>query len=137
MSRYKLFLGHLSPDARTRDVERFFKDHGFSKSIVEVVVKTGYGFVIFDDRRDADDAIYELNGKELLGGRLQVEFAKPSGRFEDRDGGGRGRGGGYGGSGGGGGGGYRSDRDRGGRGGGGGWRWRLWSSIQHRIPNYC
>ena len=46
MSRYKLFLGHLSPDARTRDVERFFKDHGFSKSIVEVVVKTGYGFVV-------------------------------------------------------------------------------------------
>ncbi|XP_057304264.1 serine-arginine protein 55-like [Hydractinia symbiolongicarpus] len=105
MSRYKLFIGHLSPDVRTRDLERFFKDHGFSKSITEVVVKTGYGFVIFDDRRDADDAIYELNGKELLGTRLQVEFAKPSGRSEDR---GRSYGGG------GGGGGTRSRDERGG-----------------------
>lgn len=95
MGRYKLFIGHLSPDARTKDLERFFKDHGFSKSITEVVVKTGYGFVIFDDRRDADDAIYELNGKELLNSRLQVEHAKPSGRSEDRGGGGGG-GGGYG-----------------------------------------
>lgn len=46
MSRYKLFIGHLSPDARTRDLERFFKDHGFSKSVNETVVKTGYGFVV-------------------------------------------------------------------------------------------
>lgn len=78
MSRYKLFIGHLSPDCRTKDLERFFKDHGFSKSITEVVVKTGYGFVLFDDRRDADDAIYELNGKELLNSQLQVEYAKQS-----------------------------------------------------------
>lgn len=88
MSRYKLFIGHLSPDVRPRDLERFFKDHGFSKTIQEVVVKAGYGFVIFDDRRDADDAIYELNGKELLGTRIQVEYAKPTGRFDDRGGGG-------------------------------------------------
>jgi len=124
MSRYKLFIGHLSPDARTRDVERFFKDHGFSKSIAEVVVKTGYGFVIFDDRRDADDAIYELNGKELMGTRLQVEYAKPTGRaYEGGNGGRNDRGGSYGGDRGGGG--YKSressdrgrsynDRDRGG-----------------------
>jgi len=119
MSAYKLFVGHLSPEARSKDLERFFKDHGFSKSITEVVVKTGYGFVIFDDRRDADDAIYELNGKELLNSRLQVEYAKPSGRSDDRGGGRYGGGGGYGG-----GGSYRSrdsDRGRGGfgdRGGG-------------------
>jgi len=112
MSGYKLFVGHLSPDTRTKDLERFFKDHGFSKSILEVVVKTGYGFVIFDDRRDADDAIYELNGKELLNSRLQVEYAKPSGRSEDRGGGRYGGSSSYGG-------GFRSrDFDRG-RGGGG------------------
>jgi len=76
----KVFVGHLSPDVRNDDLERFFKDHGFSKSIQEVVVKVGYGFVVFDDRRDADDAIYELNGKDLMGSRIQVEHAKPSGR---------------------------------------------------------
>jgi len=111
---YKLFVGHLPYGARTKDLEHFFKDHGFSRSVIEVVVKTGYGFVIFDDRRDADDAIFELNGKELLNSRLQVEYAKPSGRSEDRggSGGGRnGRGGGYGRDG------DRSDGGKGGRGG--------------------
>jgi len=105
MSRYKLFIGHLSPDTRERDLERFLKDKGFSRSIVEVVVKTGYGFVIFDDKQDADDAVYELNGNELLNYKLVVEYAKPSERRDDRGGGGYG-------------GGYRRDSpQRGGRGG--------------------
>jgi len=105
MSRYKLFVGHVNADARSKDLERFFRDHGFSKSISEVVVKAGYGFVIFDDRRDADDAIFELNGKEFMNYKLQVEFAKPNGRADDRGGSRRD---------GGGGGGFRSRDDRGG-----------------------
>lgn len=51
-----------------------------------------YGFVEFDDPRDADDAVYDLNGKELCGERVIVEHTK-----------GPRRDGGYGGSGGGGG----------------------------------
>ena len=35
----------------------------------EVSLKNGYGFVEFDDDRDADDACHDLDGKELLGGR--------------------------------------------------------------------
>jgi len=104
MSRYKLFIGHLSPDTREKDLERFLKNKGFGRSIVELVIKTGYGFVIFDDKQDADDAVYELNGKELLSYRLVVEYAKPSERRGDRGGGygggrrdspPRGRGGGF------------------------------------------
>jgi len=99
---YKLFIGHLHPDTREKDLERFLKDHGFTKSVREVVVMNGYGFVRFDDRRDADDAIFELNGKELLDSRLAVEYAKQSERRDDR------------------GGGYRRDSPPRGRGGGGG-----------------
>jgi len=58
----------------------------------EVVLKTGYAFVEFDDRRDADDAVYELNGKDLLGERIVIEHARgPSSmrggggdRYDDR-----------------------------------------------------
>jgi len=42
-----------------------------------VIIYGGYFYVMmlnfhwqeFDDARDADDAVYELNGKELLGDR--------------------------------------------------------------------
>lgn len=43
-----------------------------------------YGFVEFEDSRDADDAVYELNGKELCGERVIVEHAR--GPRRDRDG---------------------------------------------------
>lgn len=38
----------------------------------------------FEDNRDADDAVYELNGKELCGERVIVEHAR--GPRRDRDG---------------------------------------------------
>lgn len=66
-------------------------------------------FQEFDDYRDADDAVYELNGKDLAGERIIVEHAKGPMSSRDRD----------------------RDRDRGGyrdrydyRGGGGGFRGR-------------
>ena len=46
-----------------------------------------FGFVEFDDNRDADDAVYELNGRDLCGERVVVEYARGSRR--DLDGGGR------------------------------------------------
>lgn len=38
----------------------------------------------FEDSRDADDAVYELNGKDLCGERVIVEHAR--GPRRDRDG---------------------------------------------------
>lgn len=53
-----------------------------------------YGFVEFEDTRDADDAVYELNGKELCGERVMVEHARGPRRDRDGYGGGGGGGGG-------------------------------------------
>lgn len=44
-----------------------------------------YGFVEFEDNRDADDAVYELNGKELCGERVIIENARGPRRDRDRD----------------------------------------------------
>ncbi|XP_054715656.1 serine/arginine-rich splicing factor 4-like [Uloborus diversus] len=69
----RVYVGRLSYDCRERDLEKFFK--GFGK-IREILIKNGFGFVEFDDYRDADDAVYELNGKDLLGERIHVEIAR-------------------------------------------------------------
>ncbi|KAH8030643.1 hypothetical protein HPB51_010577 [Rhipicephalus microplus] len=69
----RVYVGRLNYEVRERDLERFFK--GFGR-IREISIKNGFGFVEFDDHRDADDAVYELNGKELLGDRVSVELAR-------------------------------------------------------------
>ncbi|VDO93443.1 unnamed protein product [Soboliphyme baturini] len=69
----RVYIGRLSQDANENDLSRFFKGYG---RIEEVTVKNGFGFVEFFDHRDADDAVHELNGKELLGGRVIVELAR-------------------------------------------------------------
>ncbi|XP_062897353.1 serine/arginine-rich splicing factor 6-like [Mobula hypostoma] len=69
----RVYVGRLSYQVREKDLERFFKGYG---KLLEVDLKNGYGFVEFEDSRDADDAVYELNGKELCGERIIVEHAR-------------------------------------------------------------
>uniref|UniRef100_A0A8C8FHZ2 RRM domain-containing protein n=3 Tax=Oncorhynchus TaxID=8016 RepID=A0A8C8FHZ2_ONCTS len=88
MSGCRIFVGRLNPSAREKDVERFFKGYG---RIRDIDLKRGFGFVEFDDPRDAEDAVYELDGKELCNERVTIEHARVRLR------GGRGRGGGGGG----------------------------------------
>ncbi|KAJ8794575.1 hypothetical protein J1605_018870 [Eschrichtius robustus] len=83
MSGCRVFIGRLNPAAREKDVERFFKGYG---RIRDIDLKRGFGFVEFEDPRDADDAVYELDGKELCSERVTIEHARARSR------GGRGRG---------------------------------------------
>lgn len=73
----RVYIGGLPYRVKERDIERFFRGYG---KLREVLIKNGYGFVEFEDYRDADDAVYELNGKELCGERVSVEHARGSGR---------------------------------------------------------
>nr|XP_045589665.1 serine/arginine-rich splicing factor 4-like [Procambarus clarkii] len=68
----------LSYRVGERDLDRFFRSYG---SLRDIVIKKGFGFVEFDDDRDADDAVYEMNGKELLGERVTVEKARSAPRM--------------------------------------------------------
>ncbi|KAG0296811.1 serine arginine-rich splicing factor [Linnemannia gamsii] len=76
----RVYLGHLSRDASDRDIERLFKNYGH---IREVTVKNGFGFVDFDDSKDADDAVHDFHGKDFLGERLVVEIARGERRRDD------------------------------------------------------
>jgi RNA recognition motif-containing protein len=45
-------------------------------------IKGSFAFVTFEDERDAEDALEECNGKDLQGSKINVEWAKGSGRFD-------------------------------------------------------
>ncbi|XP_022742361.1 serine/arginine-rich splicing factor RS2Z32-like isoform X1 [Durio zibethinus] len=80
----RLYVGHLSSRTRSRDLEDMFSRYG---RIRDVDMKRDYAFVEFSDPRDADDARYALNGQDLDGSRIIVEFAKgvPRGPGGSRD----------------------------------------------------
>ena len=70
-SSQRVYVGNIGSDIRERDLEKFFK--GFGK-IGDIAVKNGYGFVDFDDHRDADDAVHDLDGKDFRGSRYVVNM---------------------------------------------------------------
>ncbi len=77
----KLFIGSLSWETTTDDLKVAFSNFG---KVVDVVVITdrntgrsrGFGFVTYENRADAEEAIKQMNGKELDGRTLKVNRAE-------------------------------------------------------------
>eukprot|EP00658_Telonema_sp_P-2_P052576 TRINITY_DN407_c0_g2_i2.p2 TRINITY_DN407_c0_g2~~TRINITY_DN407_c0_g2_i2.p2 ORF type:complete len:162 (+),score=19.53 TRINITY_DN407_c0_g2_i2:130-615(+) len=106
----KVYCGNLSTIniCEQRDLEDVFGKFGAVRNVWIARNPPGFAFVTFEDPRDAEDAVRELDGKELDrekltedGQRIRVEVSHGRGK-----GSGGGRGGGY-------------DRDRDDRGYGG------------------
>ena len=105
----KLYVGNLSYDVSSSDLEQMFAPHGTVESAQVIEDRAtgrskGFGFVEMSSSAEAEAAINALNQQDHGGRALTVNEAKPR---EPRGGGG---GGGRGGYGGGGGGGYGSGR---------------------------
>lgn len=107
----KLYVGNLSYDVTSSDLEAMLSPHGTVLS-AEVISdratgrSKGFGFVEMESDSDAQAAIAALNGQNHGGRDLTVNEAKPRAP-RTGGGGGGGFGGGRGGYGGGGGGGRR------------------------------
>ncbi|KAI9496971.1 hypothetical protein BDB00DRAFT_868813 [Zychaea mexicana] len=67
-----LFIGRIPKSMSTRELESIFTKYG---KITRLDVKTDFGFVEFEDKRDAEEAMNEIHGKELV-----VEWAKNNGK---------------------------------------------------------
>jgi len=76
-----LFVGRLSSEVRTKDLHDLFNKYGH---LTRCDLKGSYAFITLDDERDAEDAMAELQGKELFGARINIEWAKGSGRYDPR-----------------------------------------------------
>jgi RNA recognition motif-containing protein len=122
----RLYVGNLPFTTTELELQDIFAQAG---AVTEVLLmqdkftgkSRGFAFVTMASDTDAQNAVSQLDGKQIEGRPLRVNEARPR---EERGGGGGGYGGGGGGGyeerrgGGGGGGGHRDDR-RGGGGGGG------------------
>ncbi|XP_037937693.1 RNA-binding protein 1-like isoform X2 [Teleopsis dalmanni] len=107
----KVYVGNLGSSASKYEIENAFSKYGPLRNVWVARNPSGFAFVEFEDRRDAEDAVRGLDGTRCCGTRIRVEMSSGRSRKFDRR-----RGGG--GSGGGGGGGGSSSGGGGGRGGG-------------------
>jgi len=125
----KLYVGNLSYQTTEQELQELFSGVG---TVVSAVIITdrdsgrskGFGFVEMETDQQAQDAIAQLNGKDVGERSINVSEARPprergsgGGGYRGGGGGGRGGGGDYGGGGGGG----RRGGGGGRRGGGSDW----------------
>ena len=106
----KVYVGDLGENGDRREIETKFEAFGPVKDVWVARNPPGFAFVFFEDSRDAQDAVRELDGSRCCGVKIRVDLARArSPGARGGRGGGRGRDG-Y--RGGGGGGGYGGGRDR-------------------------
>lgn len=119
-ARNRVFIGGISSSTSKDEIEREFAKYGRLNSVWVAQNPPGFAFVEYEDGRDAQEAVKQLNGTALFDdNKVRVEHSRdrPSGRGRSDRGSGRtigsrGRGGSGGGSFGRGGGGssFRSSR---------------------------
>ena len=65
MSNSKIYVGGLGEDGAVSEtvLEDAFKDFGSIRSCWVSKTPAGFGFVEFEDSRDADDAVRKMDGK--------------------------------------------------------------------------
>ena len=77
----KIFVGNLSFDTTSDDLQTLFSQIGTCESVAVVTDRAtgrsrGFGFVEMSSSGEAQKAIAELNGRELQGRTLNVSEAK-------------------------------------------------------------
>jgi len=113
----KLYIGGLSYSTTSDGLREYFSQSGNVLSATVITDRfsgqsRGFGFVEMNTAEEAQNAISQLNGRELDGRRITVEISNPQAPRTGGGGGGGGRPGGGGGRPGGGGGG-RGGRESG------------------------
>ncbi len=87
-----IYIGNLAPQVSDQELENLFKQFGELKSVKIIRdmftgESKGFGFVEMNDKTAAENAIKELNTKELSGKKIIVNEARP--KSDNRRGGGK------------------------------------------------
>ncbi|KHG29731.1 Rbp1 [Gossypium arboreum] len=75
----RVYVGNLDPRVSERDLEDEFRVFGVIRSVWVARRPPGYAFIDFDDHRDAEDAIRELDGAQAMGAEVTVLVDDPLG----------------------------------------------------------
>ncbi|KAL2339953.1 hypothetical protein Fmac_007893 [Flemingia macrophylla] len=79
---FNLFVANLSYEARSKDLREFFNSGAGKVVSAEVVFNenprkpSGYGFVSFKSKKEAEAALIEFQGKEFMGRPIRVDRSR-------------------------------------------------------------
>ena len=85
-----LFVGNVSRNVNEKELETEFIEFGSCKVekkvfIWKLIVQGNYAFVDFDHEDDADEAKRVMQGKEMGGLCINIEWSKRSGRYDPKE----------------------------------------------------
>ncbi len=83
-----LYAGNLSYEMNEDSLKKIFEDHGAVNTAKIIVDKfsgrsKGFGFIEMITPEEAEAAIASLNGAEIMGRNIRVNFARP--RFPKKE----------------------------------------------------
>lgn len=76
-----LFVGNISRNVSATEFEQQFERLG----ACTVNFKGSFAFIEYKDERDAEEAINQLNSKDMGGQKIAVEWSRKSGRFDPKN----------------------------------------------------
>ena len=72
----KVYVGDIGADATSEEITEKFEKYGRLREVWVARNPPGFAFVMFEDPRDADDAVRALDGTHMCGMRARVEHAR-------------------------------------------------------------
>jgi arginine/serine-rich splicing factor 7 len=74
----RVYVGNLNPNVDRAEVQREFQRFGGLADVWVARNPPGFAFLEFDDDHDAQDAVKEMDGREVFGSRVRVEISHAS-----------------------------------------------------------
>jgi len=77
-----IYVGNLSYKVNEDDLKQIFEEYGQVTSVNLISDKytgqsKGFGFVVMDNKEEAEKAIQEINGREVDNREMKVNEARP------------------------------------------------------------
>lgn len=86
--KMSLFVGNISKRVTVPQFEQAFRNFGRCRVDLRVCHPTSekkFAFVQYDNEKEAESAKNELHNSDLCGLKLNIEWAKNSGRFQENN----------------------------------------------------